>query len=107
MTFAPLAAMAAVAALAQGIPAAPSDGVQATKYLCRPTATSTISSAPVCKGAGPLEAQPVCFCRGIYTLREEPACHRDGSPALFPAGYRLSKTENDRLVSCLDANRRR
>ena len=107
MTIATLAAAATALFLSQGMSPMPGDMVQATKHLCRPTATATVSSAPVCKGAGPLEAQPVCFCRGVYTLRNEPACHRDGTPAMFPAGHRLSKYENDKLISCLDANRRR
>ena len=101
------AAAAAALFLSAGMSPMTGDMVQATKHLCRPAATATISSAPVCKGGGPLEAQPVCFCRGVYTLRDEPACHRDGSPALFPAGHTLTKVENDRLISCVDSARRR
>ncbi|HEX8232166.1 MAG TPA: hypothetical protein VF559_02305 [Caulobacteraceae bacterium] len=105
MMFAALAA--AMSLMAQGYGSDTGGMVQATKYLCRPTATATVSSPPVCKGGGPLEAQPACFCSGIYTIREEPACNRDGTPAMFPAGHRLSKYENDRLISCIDWQRRR
>lgn len=97
---------AAMSLMAQGYGADAGGMTQATKHLCRPTATASVSSAPVCKGGGPLDAQPVCFCRGVYTLRDEPACNRDGTPALFPAGHRLSKYENDRLISCIDWQRR-
>jgi hypothetical protein len=104
-----LTAAALTAALGLGGTAqmAQNDMVQANKYLCRPTATATVSSAPICKGGGPLEAQPACFCEGIYSLRVEPACHRDGSPAMFSRGHRLTTRENDALVSCQDYARRR
>ena len=102
-----LAVSLAVAALAlESLPQTfASQGVQATKTVCRPFASSAHHSAPICRGGGPLEAQPACFCRGPDVRFDEPGCWPDGSPAILPGGRSLTPRENDRLISCVDWQR--
>ena len=100
-------AAAALAMAASGMSPMAVDSYQATKTMCRPFATSTIHSGPVCRGGGGglLAAQPACFCRGPDVRFDEPACWPDGSPALFPQGRRPTARETDKLVSCIDYQR--
>lgn len=100
MTGIPLFAALAVL-LGQPVAMSQGDLVQATKQICSTTPNSRITSAAVCSGAGPMEAQPICHCAKMGdVLIDKPACNPDGSPAMFPRAHRLTKQENDRLRVC-------
>ena len=99
-------AAAVFALAAQGMmPAAPNGDTQAIKTVCRPFKSSTKHTAPICKGGGPLEAQPACFCHGPDVRSDEPACWPDGSPAMFPHGRTPTAADEARMISCVDYDR--
>ncbi len=94
-----LVAAAAVAAAASQAP--PAGMVQATKTVCKTSASSIFWTPATCHGSLSRIAPPVaCFCEGSGVRYDVPACWSDGSPAMIPKKHRLSARDFDRIAPC-------
>ena len=82
------------------------DGMyQATKLICRHKAGARPSDPPVCRSSGHLTPLQ-CGCTPPDLEFRDPACFTNGKPALFPVGHQLSNRDMERLVSCIEYQRR-
>ena len=100
-----------VAAMAMGMAAEPKiipmdDGTyQATKLICRHKPGARPSGPPFCRSSGHLTPLQ-CGCSPPDLEFRDPACFTNGKPALFPAKHQLSNRDSERLVSCIEYERR-
>jgi hypothetical protein len=102
---------ALVVAAAMGMAAEPKtlpakDGMfQATKLICRHKPGAKPSGPPFCRSSGHLTPLQ-CGCASPDLEFRDPACFTNGKPALFPVGHQVSNRDMERMVSCVEWERR-